>query len=255
MIAPLRAALTALPVLLITACSTAPVEPPPLPSERERQLEVEELYKLARVCLDAGDYTDALEHYDRILSDFAFTDFATQAQLESVYAAYRSYEPDRALSSADRFLKEHPRHPAVDYVYYLRGLINAQRGESPFGWLLDTAQQDVGAARRAFDDFALLVQRYPDSRFAGDARQRMVHLRNHIALHELSIVHYYVRRGAHLAAAKRAEKILADYPGAPATVEALALLEDSYRALGLNDHADDVRRVREANRVPAAQNP
>jgi len=101
------------------------------------------------------------------------------------------------------------------------------------------------------------VQKYPGSRYASDARLRMIHLRNRIADHELSVVRYYVRRGAPVAAAKRAERIVAEYPGAPAMGEALALLEKSYREVGLASQADDVRRIREANAavLPKAQTP
>ena len=216
-------------------------------SERELRLEADGLYKLARRSLDSADFQGAIERYNSILLRYPFTDYATQAQLELIYAKYRAFDADGAISTADRFLKEHPRHASVDYVHYLKGLINFQRGESLLETLVDSSGQDVGYSRRAFDDFALLTQRYPKSRYAGDARLRMVHLRNRIAQHELSIVRYYVRRGAHVAAARRAEKIIVDYPGAPATAEALALLENSYREAGLTVQADEVRKLREAN--------
>lgn len=237
----------------LTACSSDPSTLPATnpfkgsKSEREMRLEADGLYKLARRSLDSADFQGAIQRYNNILLRYPFTDYATQAQLESIYAKYRAFDPDGALSTADRFLKEHPRHASVDYVHYLKGLVNFQRGESLFDALVDTSGQDVGFARRAFDDFALVLQRHPNSRYAGDAQQRMVYLRNKIATHELTIVKYYVRRGAHVAAARRAEKIIADYPGAPATAEALVLLENSYRDGGLTAQADEVRRLRQAN--------
>jgi len=241
--------------LLFTACSSdsGNLPPPSSPfkggskSQRELRLEADGLYKLARRSLDSADFPGAIQRYNDILLRYPFTDYATQAHLESIYAKYRAFDPDGAISTADRFLKEHPRHPAVDYVYYLKGLINFQRGDSLFDWIVDSSGQDVGFARQAFDDFSLLTQRYPASRYASDARLRMIYLRNRIAAHELSIVKYYVRRGAHIAAARRAERIIADYPGAPATAGALALLESSYREAGLTAHADEVRRLRAAN--------
>ncbi len=246
-----RATLVAL-ALALAACGSDDDLPQSNPfrgakSERELRLEADGLYRLARRTLDSADFQGAIVRYNTILLHYPFSDYATQAQLESVYAKYRAFDADGAISTADRFLKEHPRHPAVDYVHYLRGLINMQRGESVFEGLVDSSEQDVGYSRRAFDDFSLLTQRYPKSPYAGDARLRMVHLRNRIAAHELSIVRYYVRRGAYVAAARRAEKIVGDYPGAPATAEALALLEGSYRDAGLTVQADEVRKLREAN--------
>lgn len=256
----LRTALAAAFTLAVAACASDPNALPPTnpfkggKSERELRLEADGLYRLARRSLDTADFQGAVQRYDQILLRYPFTDYATQAQLESIYAKYRAFDPEGALGTADRFLKEHPRHPAVDYVYYLKGLINFQRGESVFDWLVDSSRQDVSYARRAFDDFALLVQRYPASPYAADARLRMIHLRNRIAEHELSVVRYYVRRGAHVAAAKRAEKIVADYPGAPVMIETLTLLEKSYREVGLEHQAEDARRLREANAaaMPAA---
>ena len=230
-----RLVLAAAVAVILGACSSNPDDLPvtnpfrPGKSERELRLEADGLYKLARRSLDSADFQGAIQRYDQIQLKYPFTDYATQAQLESIYAKYRAFDAEGALSTADRFLKEHPRHPMVDYVYYLRGLINFQRGESAFDWLVDSSRQDVSFARSAFDDFALLTQKYPNSRYVGDAHGRMIYLRNRIAQHELSVVQYYVRRGAWIAAAKRAEKIVEDYPGAPATIESLALLEKCYR--------------------------
>jgi len=258
----LQVALGAL-VLTLAACASDGDGPASNPfkgakSERELRLEAEGLYKLARKSLDSSDFQGALERYGAIQLRYPFTDYATQAQLESIYAKFRSFDPDGALSTADRFLKEHPRHPAVDYVYYLKGLTNFQRGESLLEGLVESHQQDVGHARRAFDDFSVLAQRFPRSRYVGDARLRMIHLRNRIAAHELAIVKFYVRRGAYIAAARRAEQIIVDYPGAPATAEALALLEASYRDAGLATPAEEVRKLREGNpgiQAPAERSP
>jgi outer membrane protein assembly factor BamD len=248
--AVLRLSLAAL-VLALVACGSdeGPVLNPlkGSRSERELRLEAEGLYRLARRSLDGADYQGALTRYDQILLRYPFTDYATQAHIESIYAKYRAYDADGALATADRFLKEHPRHKSVDYVYYLKGLINFQRGEALFGEIVDTTGYDVRFARQGFDDFATVAQRYPNSRYAADARLRMIHLRNQIAAHELTVVRFYVRRGAHVAAARRAEQIIADYPGAPATAEALVLLEASYREAGLVAQADAVRKLRQAN--------
>ena len=226
-------------------------------SERELRLEADGLYKLARRSLETADYQGAIQRYDQIQLRYPFTDYATQAQLEAIYAKYRNYEADSAVTAADRFLKEHPRHPLVDYVYYLRGLINFQRGESVFEGLplYDASKADMTYLRRAYDDFALMIQRHPKSRYVADARERMIFLRNRMAEHELNIVRFYVRRGAHVAVIKRVEQILAQYPGAPATVEALQTLERSYRALGMTLQADETLEVLAANNIEAGKGP
>ncbi len=136
-------------------------------------------------------------------------------------------------------------------MQYLRGLINAQKDASALAFIpaLDPAQSDVSSSRRAFDDFALLLQRYPQSRYVGDARLRMIDLRNRIAKSEMTVVGFYMKRGAWLAAAKRAEHVISDYPGAPATEDALDSLETCYDKLGLKAQADDVRKIKAAQKT------
>lgn len=243
----------------LCACSSDPSKPPPSnpfkpeqTAAREQRLQAGELYRLAREALDANDFQGASQRYGIIILRYPFTDYAVQSQLERVYAMYRSFRFEEALVDADRFMRDYPRHAHIDYLQYLKGLINAERDQGFSASLgLDTRARDVGNLRKAFDDFALLVQKYPKSRYAGDARQRMIHLRNRIADHELTVVEYYVRRGALVAATRRAEQIISQYPGAPAAVQALELMAEAYERLGLKEQAADARSLLAAQRATA----
>ncbi len=254
--------------LLVSACSSNSKKPDPSPesqfpqerprglsrdtdplTERRRQrdlakLDAQQFYLRARTILDRSDFPAAIEAYDELTERYPFSDYATQGELERIYAMYRNFQPDRALSSADRFLREHPRHGAIDYIYYLKGLINFEREGTSINILpIDETKSDVSSQRRSFDDFSILIQRFPDSRFAGDAYQRMVYVRNRAAAHELHVVDYYVRRGAYVAAAKRAEQIVAQYPGTLAGYKALAILAECYDKGGLTQQAEDSRKL------------
>ena len=226
----------------------------PLAKRREErriaQLDAEQLYRRARRDLDSSDFAGAIEGYDILSTRHPFSDYTTQGELERIYAQYRNFDPDRALSSADRFLREHPRHPAVDYIHYIKGLANFNRDESPMNILpVDDTKSDVTSLRRAFDDFALLIQKYPGSKYSGDAYARMIFIRNRLAAHELHVVDFYVRRGAYVAAAKRAEQIIGLYPGTSASYRALEVLVECYQLAGLDQQAQD------AQRLLAAQDP
>lgn len=222
-------------------------------TQREQRALAAELYRSARASLDSSDFSAAGQRYDLLITRFPFSDYAVQGQLEKVYALYRSYKPDEALTEAEHFLRDYPRHPSADYIQYVKGLINFDRDRGMEAILgLDVSKRDTTNMRRSFDDFALLIQRYPNSRYAADARQRMIDVRNRIADHELTVVEYYMRRGAYIAAAKRAEQIVAQYPGAPATLESLTMLESAYRKLGMTAQADDARKLHDAYLAPAA---
>ena len=227
-------------------------------SARELNLKAATLYRRAHHQLENAEYNGADKSFDKVISQYPFTRYSTQAQLEQIYAQYRSYQTDTAGGSADRFLREHPRHPHADYVLYLKGLIDQSRDSSLQQYLpISSTEHDPTAKERAFQDFALLTQRYPHSKYFWNARQRMVSLRNEIAAHELEIARFYIRRGAWLSAAKRAQTVIANYPGAPATAKALLVLKRCYGKLGLTDQEKQVETLIAANQpsMKAADHP
>ncbi|WP_051748137.1 outer membrane protein assembly factor BamD [Nevskia soli] len=213
-------------------------------SDRELRQQAEELYRHAREALNNSDYGIAITRYDALIARYPFSDYSTQAEMEKIYAQYKSYKSDEAITAADRFLRAHPRHPSADYIMYLKGVTDFERDQSVLENLMpNSSKRDIGNERRAFEDFALLVQRYPNSKYIGDARRRMMYSRNRIADHELSVAEFYVTRGAYVAAAKRATDIITEYPGAPATADALKILQRSYARIGLDQEAKDTAAV------------
>ncbi len=239
---------------LIAACSSNPdrlsPENPFKPDQyttREQRLQASELYRLARESLESSDFATAVQRYGQLTLRYPFTDYAVQGQVERIYALYRNFQPDEALSQADRFMRDYPRSENTAYVQYIKGLVNFGRDAGISESLgFDTSRRDPSNLRRSFDDFSLLIQRFPQSPYVADARNRMIYLRNRLAQHELTVVEYYFRRGAFVAASKRAEQVVAQYPGSPATIQALGMLEQSYTALALIPQATDARKLREA---------
>lgn len=193
----------------------------------------------------AGNYERAIRYYEILESRFPFGKYAHQAQINLAYAYYRHQEPEAALAAAERFIKLHPDHPASAYAYYLRGLINFNR---TLGFLdrflpTDTSQRDPGAALDSYKDFAEVLRKFPDSEYAPDAAQRMLYLRNNLARLEVNVAEYYMRRGAWLAAANRAQYVVQNYQRTPAVREALELMIEAYARLGMDDLVEDTYRV------------
>jgi outer membrane assembly lipoprotein YfiO len=208
------------------------------------------LYDKAREQIGNGDFSRADKTIGRLEIQFPFTEYATQGQILHAYALYRNQNPDEAAAETDRFLREHPRDPGAAYMVYLRGLIDMGRDDTLAKYLpLSTSGHDAGNKRTAFADFAMLLQRYPDSVYAADARRRMIWLRNRIADHELAIARYYYSRGAWLAAARRAEGVVSGYPGAPEQLQALRLMERCYGKLGLKDQQQQAAQLIAANQT------
>ncbi len=214
-----------------------------------RDWPVQRLYAEAKGALNAGDYETAIDYYEKLESRFPFGRFAQQAQIDLAYAYWKDDQPASALAAADRFIKLHPTHPNVDYAYYLKGLVNFSQGQNFFDRIVprDRSLRDPGSVRQAFNDFSVLVRRYPDSKYSEDSRQRMLYLRNVLAQHELQVAEYYMRRGAFVAAANRSRFVVENYQRTDAVPDALALMARAYRMMDLDDLSDDALRVLELN--------
>ncbi len=210
---------------------------------------VEQFYNEAKNQLNKGNYLTAIEYFETLESRFPFGKYATQAQIDVAYAYFKYDEPDSAITALDRFIKLHPRHESVDYAYYLKGLVNYERG----GTILDILQErdisdfDKNLLLISYQDFRLLTQRFPKSRYRDDAHKRMVYLRNQLANADLKIARYYASRQAWVAVANRTRLILQNYQGSPAIRQALDMQLQAYQQLGLQELVNDTRRIIELN--------
>lgn len=220
-----------------------------------------EFYDAAKTALKDGDYQTAIDLFGKLEARYPYGRYAEQAQLETAYAHYKAGEPTAAIAAADRFVKLHPRHPNVDYAYYIRGLASFDQGRSILDKIVtnDPARQSPEPAREAFRYFKELVTRFPNSRYTEDAIQRMTYLRNSLARYEVNVADYYFRREAYLAALNRAQYVVDNYARTPAVADALALMIESYRKMQMNELAADTLRVLKQNfpdhplvRTPAA---
>jgi outer membrane protein assembly factor BamD len=212
-------------------------------------LPVEALYAEARESRDGGNYSRAELYLTRLTGRFPFGPYTEQAQLDLAYAQYKQGKHEDATSTLDRFIRTYPTHPAIDYAYYLRALNGFDRDSFFLQRIAraDMSARDLTRVQASFEAFAELLRRYPSSRYAGDARQRMVYLKNFLARHEIDTALFYHRRGAYVSAINRAEYLLETYPQSEFEADGVALLAASYTALGQETLAADARRVLEKN--------
>ena len=217
--------------------------------EPTETLPVEEMYREAKGSMDGRNYDRAARYYQRLAARFPYGAYSEQAQLELAYVLHKQAKTEEATSAINRFIRTYPTHRHIDYAYYLKALINFDRSS---GLILRLARQDMsardlGAPTQSLNDFADVVRRYPNSRYAPDARQRMIYLRNLLARHELNVGLYYLRRDAFVAAANRGKYILQTYPQSEYDGDAVALMASAYTELGQEQLAADARKVLELN--------
>src|SRR6201996_3628169 len=209
----------------------------------------EQIYAKAQKAIRGSNYAEAVKQLEALQSRFPFSEPARQAQLDLIYAYYKNREGDPAADAADTFIRENPTNPRVDYAYYMKGLVYFERQSN---WLerrfrVDLSQRPPLNAKKSFDAFQQLIEKYPHSQYATDARQRMVYLRNRLADFELHVALYYMRRGAYVGALNRAKYCVENYDGAPAVKGSMRVLVDAYRALKMNDLAANAEKVYDAN--------
>lgn len=215
----------------------------------DERLSEGEIYQQAQRDLQNENYGSAIAKLKAIESRYPFGRYAEQSQLELIYAYHKNVEPEASRAAADRFIRLHPQHANVDYAYYLKGLTSFEqdRGFLARFFPLDMTKRDPGAARDSFNDFAQLTSRYPQSRYAPDAKARMTYLRNLLAAGEIHAGHYYLRRKAYVASANRGRYVVENMQGSPSVGDGLALMVESYKNMGLEDLAATSFQALKAN--------
>jgi outer membrane protein assembly factor BamD len=230
--------------LLLAACAGAGEQ-----ADETAGWSAQRLYGEARDAQSARDWTKAVKYLEKLESRYPYGRYAQQALLEIAYAQYKADERAASISAAERFIKLYPNHANVDYAYYLKGLVNFAEREGLLATFAnsDMSERDPKAALEAYGAFKEIVTRFPESKYATDAAARMRYLINSLAQHDVHVARYYMRRGAYVAAANRAQHALQTYPNAPATEEALFIMIHAYDRLALNDLRDDADRVMRKN--------
>lgn len=230
--------------LAITGCSSNRAEKPQIPDKPAA-----ELLQDAQTALAKTNYETAAELLEALDTRYPFGPYSQQAQLDLIYAFYKEHNTAKALANIDRFIRNNPTHPSLDYVHYMRGLTNMAADYNFFQQLVGMKRydRDPEFARQAFNDFNTLLKRYPNSQYAADAHQRLVSLKNNLALYELSVARYYIKREAYIAAINRARYIVENFSDTPQATMALEVMEEGYQSLELTDLQQQAQTVLDFN--------
>ena len=219
--------------LFISACASN--------DKQEEVLPEQTYYENARDAMNSGNFNEAEQNLDYLETYYPFGRYAEQAQLDLIYARYQNLDLEGARAAADRFLRLNPQSDHADYALYMRGLAsyNLDIGLAARYFPVDVSARDPGEQRQAFRDFSELLNRYPSSEYAPDARQRMIAIRNRLAELELYAARYYISREAYIAANNRARYIVENYSTTPSVEEALIILAETFRFMDLKKGATD----------------
>lgn len=230
-------------MLLIVGCSSTKKE------DRYRMMSGSDLLQDGRSSLEGGSYKESIERFDVIEARFPQGSYAEQAKLSKIYAYYLNRDHKEALAEADEFIKLYPNHPSTAYAWYMKGLVNFDKARSIIDKFLppDHSKVDQKQLKDSLEAFLVVLDKYPQSPYAGDSEKRVVYLRNILAQSEIHIANFYMKKKAYVGAANRAQYVIDNYEGAPSVQDALAIQVQAYTALGLKDMADDRLRILQLN--------
>ncbi len=236
----LRLLLLSALVVLVSACAS---------NKQEEVLPEKTYYENAREAMDSGNFNEAEENLDALETYYPFGRYAEQAQLDLIYARYQNLDLEGARNAADRFLRLNPQSDHADYALYMRGLAsyNLDLGLAARYFPIDVAARDPGEQLQSFRDFSELLNRFPESPYVADARQRMIAVRNRMAELEIYAARYYIKRQAYIAANNRARYVVENYPSSPVTEEAIIIMAETFRFLELKKGARDAIALLRSN--------
>lgn len=221
-------------VVTLVGCSSSE-------SEEEKivlaNMGAQQLYERASESMEVGNFSAAAQTLSALDSRYPFGPLSHQVQLDLIYSYYKSGKIDETLATIDRFTRLNPNHSDVDYAYYMRGLTNMESDSNLFQELLtiDRSDRDPSKSRQAFEDFRRLIEQYPNSKYAADAKKRMLHIKDRLARYEIAIARFYMRRQAYVAAANRGRYVIEHFPDTTQVKDALEIMVSSYEQLGLDD--------------------
>ncbi len=230
-----------LTVLTVTGCGKK--------DDIYKNMTAQQIYEKGKYAALRKDYPEAIKDFDTLEARYPYGEWTDKGQLALIHAYANGDDEESALAAADRFIRVHPRHANVDYAYYMKGVVNFNKNFSlVFRQMpIDRSMRDSTFAQKAFDDFRTLIEKFPSSKYAPDARKRMILMREQLADHELHVAEYYLNQGADLAAANRAGYLVNQYPRTTAAYEALKIMSKTYKDLGMTQEAKESQAMLKEN--------
>lgn len=201
--------------------------------------DVDTLYTTAKDRLDRGQFKLAAALFDEVERQHPYSVWARRAQLMSAFSYYMARDFTESTNSAQRFLAIHPGNKDAPYAYYLIALNYYEQ--------ITDVTRDQKITQQALDSMGELIRRYPNTRYAADARLKVDLVNDHLAGKEMEIGRFYQRRAQWLAAVVRFRVVVDKYQSTSHTPEALERLTESYLALGVPEEAKKAAAVLGAN--------
>tara|TARA_Y100001960_G_C14748697_1_gene867141 strand:- start:749 stop:1564 length:816 start_codon:yes stop_codon:yes gene_type:complete len=209
-------------LLLLTACATQAPKKDIIGKDFE-------LYNNGMDALYSKKYDKAINLFEELDRQHPYSNYSRKGQVMTVFAQYEKGDYDESVFTAERFIKSNIGYKDLDYVYYMKGLSFYSR--------ISDIKRDQSYTQQALSSFESLINRYPNSKYAKDAEQKILLCYDHLAAKEMEIGRYYQSSNSPAAAVNRFQTVVNRYQKSSQTPEALYRIAEIYVSLGLNDEA------------------
>ncbi len=211
--------------------SNAAVVDPSQPNDQQ----VAALYNDGLAQMNKGSYKSASKKFADVERLYPYSKWATKSLLMQGFSNYKGRNFGQAIDACQRFISLHPGHVDTPYAYYIVAL-------AQFDQIVDVTrdQSQTQVALEALDEVS---RRFPDSKYAGDAKRKALQARDQLAGKEMEVGRYYIIHGDYLAGINRFKKVVTDYQNTSQTPEALYRLSESYMALGVVSEAQTAAAI------------
>lgn len=193
------------------------------------QMPVEELYNTAKDQMDKGSYNIAAKTFSEVERQHPYSEWSLRAQLMSAYCYYEAKKYTESIEGYNVFIQLHPGHDDIAYAYYMVGLCYYEQ--------IPTVHRDQTVTEKAQEAFREVMNRFPDSPYARDAKFKMDLLKDHLAGKEMDVGRYYLHQRSYLAAVNRFKEVVDRFQTTSHVPEALHRMVECYLSLGLTDQA------------------
>jgi len=203
-----------------------------------------EIYIEGQFQLEGGQLDEAAKTFDKLQAAYPASKYSLQSKIDIIYAMYEKERFDDAIDSLNEYIKLYPNHFSTPYAYYLKAVSAEDKSKSILDeYITDNAERDTSSVKNAFNYYMELINKFPDSEYAKEAKDKLVVIRNILARHELSIAIFYTKINAHIGAVNRCKFIIEKFPNTPSVPAALHLMAYNYEKLGSVDLSQDASRV------------
>ncbi len=193
------------------------------------QLSDEEIYSKGLTSLKKGNWNEATLKFDDVFLNYPFSSLASQSEIMSAYSLYQNNEVVKAATKLSSYIEMNPKGELTEYAHYLLAMCYYTE--------VSMENRDPGASIKALNYFKLIVTKYPDTKYAKDARLKIQFLKNSLAKNELNVGKFYLRKGAPASSIKRFKSILENYQNTSVVPETLFRLSEAFLIVGLKDEA------------------